>query len=495
MKKITLLLACLTASLLASAQDPISILRFSRLYPYGSARSAGMAGAFGALGGDLSTIHVNPAGVGVFRGSELNITPYLDFDQARTPDDKRSKTSFRLCNLGFVFNIRSGQGILKNVNIGFNYINMNNFNRNILQYGGVNDYSSLIDVWKSQADGRDVGDLDGDAWLAYETVLLDPDPNNAKTYFTPLESIDKVEQERYITERGYQGEYALSMGVNLADKFYLGGSLGKRVINYKYAHDYRELVHSAPDENGNYSPLDEILHQVIFESAGSGINFKIGAIYRPIPALRLGLAIHTPTYFKLSAYNESTIRSYFNAPPLPNQQDTRYSKSLSSDEYNYNLTTPWHFITSIAAVLGPRAIISLDYEFVDYPFVDIEDTYLGEYDWIRDFFKNSTRSAHDLRVGVEVRANSFLSLRGGYTYQGSPYAKGDWNENNYTQGFTAGLGFNLGSVYVDVAHVYKRAKDVDYFYSHETANDLLRSNKIHTTFTNREFRCTLGLKL
>ena len=40
----------------------------------GTARYMGMAGAFGALGGDVSAIKDNPAGLGIYRSSEVTAT-------------------------------------------------------------------------------------------------------------------------------------------------------------------------------------------------------------------------------------------------------------------------------------------------------------------------------------------------------------------------------------------------------------------------------------
>ncbi len=47
----------------------------------------GMGGAFGALGGDLSTLSQNPAGIGVYRSNELGFT--LDLDVQKSTSDAR----------------------------------------------------------------------------------------------------------------------------------------------------------------------------------------------------------------------------------------------------------------------------------------------------------------------------------------------------------------------------------------------------------------------
>jgi hypothetical protein len=451
-----------------------------------------MGGAFGALGGDLSAIHVNPGGIGVFRNSEINITPYLDFDKTKSVD-KENKTTLLIGNMGIVFNFPAMHGKWKSVNFAFNYVNMNNFNRNILQYGGLNDNSSIIDVWFSQANGNTPDELDRlddpIPRLAYDVALIDLLPDSTRTYRAALADGDKVYQERYVTERGFQGEYGISLGANYDDKLYIGATLGMQTIEYKYFSEYRERVKNTTTH------LDEFYYTGIFESAGSGINLKVGAIYRPLPTVRVGLAIHTPTYYKLSAYGEKILHSYFNSPPLPEEYPnaTNYTNNIVSD-YDYNLSTPWRLIVSGAVVLNKRGIVSVDYEYVDYLSADPKDTFHGEYDWIRDFFKYNVRAAHNARVGAEFRANSVLSLRGGYAYWGSPYAKGDWNEQNHIQTVSAGMGFNLGNFYTDVAYLFKTAKDTDYFYSYDDGEHFFSSNKIETTLHNHEFRCSFGVK-
>ncbi len=86
MKKVIILSALLGFVLVSQAQTFEDAVQFSRTLNWGTARSAGMAGAFGALGGDLSTLSSNPAGIGVFRKSEVSITPSLNFANTKATD-------------------------------------------------------------------------------------------------------------------------------------------------------------------------------------------------------------------------------------------------------------------------------------------------------------------------------------------------------------------------------------------------------------------------
>jgi hypothetical protein len=78
MKKLILLTGILCAAGTINAQTHADALRYSQHYLSGTtARSVGMGGAFGALGGDFSTLSTNPAGIAVYRGSELTFSPEI----------------------------------------------------------------------------------------------------------------------------------------------------------------------------------------------------------------------------------------------------------------------------------------------------------------------------------------------------------------------------------------------------------------------------------
>jgi hypothetical protein len=76
MKKIFLLIL-LGSSLSVYAQAPEDGLRFSWFVPNGTARSNALGGAMGSLGGDLSSNHINPAGLGFYKSSEFLTRSFL----------------------------------------------------------------------------------------------------------------------------------------------------------------------------------------------------------------------------------------------------------------------------------------------------------------------------------------------------------------------------------------------------------------------------------
>ena len=89
-----------------SAQTPNDALRYSQTTFGGTARSMGVGGAFGALGGDFSVASSNPAGLGIYQKSEVVFTPSLFVSNTETAYLGETKTdgrsNFNFNNLGIV---------------------------------------------------------------------------------------------------------------------------------------------------------------------------------------------------------------------------------------------------------------------------------------------------------------------------------------------------------------------------------------------------------
>ena len=231
-------------TLFASAQNEEDALKFSRIFPYGTARSAAMGGAFGALGGDLSTLSTNPGGIGVFRKSEVSFTSMLDFAHAKTNGFDYEKNMYLLGDLGFVLSFSPRSDKWKNINFGFNYTNLNNFNRNIYQGNFISKGSSLLDVWKNEADGTIREGLNPfTTSLAYDAYLLNLSKGSSDQYDIPIDSTNSMEELKYTRERGYQAEYAISVGANYDDKFYFGVTLGIQSLHFKSFSYYTEWLY------------------------------------------------------------------------------------------------------------------------------------------------------------------------------------------------------------------------------------------------------------
>lgn len=362
MKILYIIPVFLFCSLLSNAQNEEDALRFSRVFTSGSARMTAMGGAFGALGGDLSAISINPGGIGVFRKSEFSFTSNLDFSKITSMRYERDKNAYLIGSLGAVFSFNLGDKKWKNVNFAINYNNLNNFNRNSL-LGGHTSSNSMVDVWRLEADGTMRDNLNMMTTdLAYNAYLLNLKEGSNNEYDIPLIDQDKMQQQKLIQERGYQGEYTISGGANYNDKFYFGIALGIQNIHHRYYSNYMEGIPKGTETN---SQLDYFNFEQESKTTGTGVNFKAGFIYRPIPQIRIGASVHTPTYYNLDMEAYNHLSAWYFESPDPESDETAYGSGAGTS-FSYKLQTPWRATAGVAFVLGQKAIISADYEFVDY---------------------------------------------------------------------------------------------------------------------------------
>ena len=140
--------------------------------------------------------------------------------------------------------------------------------------------------------------------MAYDAYLINPYYNEQDStlagYYSIFGEGEPVAQVKDISESGYQGEYTLSVGTNFKDKLYLGMSIGIQTLNYKKSSVYTE----APPEQ-SLSEVDFYTFEEYYKMDGVGTNLKFGIIYRPIPQVRIGASIHTPTWYSFD-YSWST---------------------------------------------------------------------------------------------------------------------------------------------------------------------------------------------
>ncbi len=159
----------------AGAQTMYDGLTFSQNNYYGTARSIGMGNAMTAVGGDLGSIGINPAGSAVAGYSQFTITPNLTMSSmnasySANPVDGRDNfineqskrlTRFSMPNIGVTFNWNTGnRGGLTAITYGFVVNGTNNFTGKMMA-GGRNDKTSYIGSMAVAADGYDMDFLNG----------------------------------------------------------------------------------------------------------------------------------------------------------------------------------------------------------------------------------------------------------------------------------------------------------------------------------------------
>lgn len=490
MKRIAITAIACSLAMAIQAQNFEDAVRFGRQSNPGTARSAAMGGAFTALGGDISAISSNPAGIGVFRKSEVSLTPLLNFAKTEASGEKMNKTAFQLGGLGGVLSFYSPAFNWKSFNIGFYYTNLNNFNRNTRQTVAVSN-NSFTDMLAMSAGQAESDDLDGfTTGLAYDAYLLNRDPETGY-YHSILGAEEDVAQVKDIEERGYQGEYTLAFGTNFQDKLYIGASIGIQSIYYKMTSHFQE----APDVDSP-SGLDYYNFLEYKKMNGVGTNVKFGIIYRPIPELRIGAAIHSPTWYSMNYSMSTAMDSYFITPPQGEEAYNFWTPSYKMD-IDYDIRTPWRATVGLAAVLGQKAIISADYEFIKYTNANFQNASDGyDYRNENDVIQSYLRPTHNFRTGAEFRANSIVSLRAGYNFLNSPYHETD-KAYNRIQSWSTGIGLNFGAFYCDASFTHRWSKNETIFYSYYDAEDPsldIVSQPTQNKLKTNEARITFGIR-
>lgn len=506
----------------SQAQSAVDLYNMCRPDMRGTARFMSMGGAFTALGGDLSSLNQNPAGIGIYRSSELGFTLNLDFQsssatsQGKKYDEDQTKFSFN--NFGYVGTMPMNSTGLKTISWGATYSRVASFDRvnsgRIGNLGSASLSNYIAAMSKaggyypdSQApDGLLFGDnynpyLNGDAgWLdilAFQGyVTNDNYTTDGFDGFQGLMGDNTTGSAWFKTrEKGYVDEYSFNIGGNVDDIVYWGVGIGVTDMDYKSLTQYGENLDNAyiaakyTDQSG--SDVYEITNGTAdyaltshLHTSGSGFNFKVGVIVKPINELRLGFAVHTPTWYQLTDTYWGAID--YNYMPSDN---SIYTSSLNgtvvTDEgyvgqFDYNMRSPWRMMFGVAGVIGTQGLISADYEYRGNNVMQISDVDGFAYEDVKSDVKTYYKSTHIFRIGGELRVTPQLSLRVGYSYETSPVKKQAENDGEFiwtagtnpsysfdrhTQYVTAGLGYRFSSFYVDLAYVNKQRETTYHAFS------------------------------
>ncbi|MBU0763458.1 MAG: hypothetical protein KJ607_01345 [Bacteroidetes bacterium] len=472
------------------AQNEVDALRYSQTFYGGTARSLSMGGAFGALGGDFSCLSYNPAGIAVYRHSELTCTPALYFSRTNTTFQNTGFSDFRsnlnANNLGIIATYTSGRDDgWTSVNFGFGMNRLNNYYNNFI-LKGTNNESSYVDMFADLAENHNADDLgnwnvaDNDfgaglACMAYNTWLIDPDTNVAGNRYVSNFKQYGQSQEKTVSQKGQMSEMVVTLGGNYSHKLYMGGTVGFPFFRYVCNGDLTEIRPSADTLSllEGYTYSDELV------SHGVGFNLKLGIIYRPVEFIRIGLAAHTPTFFNIDENYTAEIASEYN--------DASYSSSAEV-ESSYNLATPFKAIGSVAFIIMKSGLVSVDYEYVDYSTIQMS---MSDYSFTEEnqTIRNAYVATGNLHVGAEYRYGPF-SFRGGFMYYGSPYASSTPNSGAGKLCYTGGIGIKDNNIYFDLGYVYTTYSEKYFMYS----PDLYPVESANVAYTTSRILATFGVK-
>lgn len=520
MKKLYVTLLLCGASLMASAQGTFDVLKMSETQLNGTSRYMSMAGAFGALGGDVSAISQNPGGIGVYRKSDISVTMNLNFLSSKTPGgDKLTDTKFWFNNVGYVGSMKIDSDFFKHFNWGFSFNRINSFKRRY--QGGYNVNNSLTNkIAQNLTNGNwteedlSVDNYSGNIYydsnapwlgiLAYQSYLLNPNSDGSLQGLATNGTTGSANY--YVDEKGHTDEYNITLGGNFKNTVYWGINFGITDLDFDSYQYYGEDLDNAMIYDYRFNDGSTTLgyagydFQSYQETRGTGYNFKMGVIVRPINQLRIGAAFHTPTYYDMKdLYKvQSGFDLQVNGDDNLFQGNTETGEEGYYDEYRYTIKTPWRFIGSLAVVPSSKGMISMDYEYVGANTMRCGDEGGYNYADTEQKIKDQLQASHILRVGAEYRATQNLSIRAGYSYQTSPVkdaVKGVSNNNvdvvssNYmyqydksNQYITCGLGYRYKSFYADAAYVHQTRTSQYHAYPGEQGEEVKdNKNKIALT--------------
>lgn len=481
------------------AQKAEDALRYSQSNYFSSARSASMAGAFGALGGDFSSIRINPAGLGIYRHNEISFTQGLSFinaEQSLTTENNQKfnvsndTQSFNLGQIGAVFVIKN-EAMKANgfdgIKIGIGYNLINNFDR---EYFGSSykANNSFLDWTVRYTDGTPVKSLyKFSDKLINDAKLIKNIGDKANSYATRLDSNEKVNQYKKVNESGYQGEYLVSIATNYKRKLFIGASLGIEVLDYTNSSIYSEST-----LDGSSSPLNHYSFYKDLNQSGWGLNAKLGLIYKPIQNLSLGLAVHTSTSFDIDEEYYTSVDAHYNKNIDGSKNHTAKSPF---NTHSYTYKKPFKLVASGAYIFGQRALISADIEYINYSRANFSLKGNKEpYEDTNSEIYETYNAAINFRIGGEFRINSLFNLRAGYAFQDSPYEKGTINDNSQKNIFTGGLGFRYQNFFANFAYVRTQYNDSYVFYNYNDGKTTpIISSLIEQKINSNDFMLSVGL--
>ena len=438
-------------------------LRLSNLSYAGTARFTGMGGAFGAVGGDFTTLSINPAGIGTYKKSEITFTPLFyntrSFSEYFGDNREELGTCLNISNIGFVFAATMPKSDLRAIQFAVGCSRLANYN-NRIHFEGLNDRNSFVRTLSNDAtvaDWNNAYNINNPYYadeLAGATNLLYKEGDR---WFANMDK--NVSQSAWLQRKGGIDELVFTLGGNYLDKLYIGTTLGFPFMTYWHLYQYEEK-----DITGTQN-IRGMRYEETYQSEGAGINGKFGVIYKPVSFLRIGAAIHTPTYYFLIKENEwMTMSSSF-------RDSIRWSITASSPEreFEYSQMTPMRAIGSLAFTIGSIAVINTDYEWVDHSMNTLYSSEEGVtsndmsvLNNANTDIRNSYKNQHIVRTGVEIHLNAFY-IRSGYGWYSSPFKNKNINNMSF-QTFAFGAGFRAGAFGLDFAYQYARNKSKYYPY-------------------------------
>ena len=435
----------------------------------GNARFEAMSGAFGALGGNLSAININPAASAVFNinqfglststQSTANNTSYFG---TSTPTENRNSG---LNQIGGVLILKNNSTDVawKKIAFGFNAQMQSSYN-NTIQINGTNSENGLDSYFLDYAAGknggifglndgetvRDVYQFFGEsagygfeyqqAFLGYQGYIFDYFEDDG--LFVSNAIYSSVQHNHKILTSGDKWDMAFTISGQYNDWLYLGANMNISGI------EYRQISSTTESGYDSDSPIREIYFQNDLYTYGGGVSLQFGAIATPNKNVRLGVSYKSPTWYTLKDEFSQFLETQSNDADGNSFNDVIDLTNTVNVYEDYTIKTPSELRGSLAYIFGSRGLISFDYNLKNY-----QNTHIGPNDndvfiALNDQIDQNWTSASSYRIGGEYRQGG-VSLRAGYHFEESTYSNKNILDDR--SGYSFGIGFNFRSSVINLS--------------------------------------------
>jgi hypothetical protein len=446
---------------------------------FGSARMQALGGAGVALGADLSAAAINPAGLGLYNRNDMGMSLGIGFsgNQADYINQvtKDGKSWLGIPNIGISFYTppKSENTKFQGSTFSLSFTKISNL-QNKFSYRGTNHYNSFTDYLAEISNGISENDLRNEdpainggyvftlQGLAYQNFLTEPLPFSNNRYRPFSYSRGSRQEGVYTTSSGIY-KWDAAYGVNIDNKIYLGASLGIQSSRYKMNHTFTETLSGSADND----TLNSVTFREYDQQRGSGVNLRVGIIYKATEQLRLGFTAITPTNTKIrEEYNFRMLSDFEgNNVIFRGFRLSTFDNSTQLTPFNYNFISPPRFEGGFSYFFNKDGFVTAAIEYVPYTMskVKVKDSpFLLEGD--NNTIKSVYRDVLNIKTGVEIRQDNTY-YRAGISYFPDPYIK-DFDKVNRDQfNFSIGMGYRTETFYLDGSLVNTRTKGVYSPYS------------------------------
>jgi long-subunit fatty acid transport protein len=462
MRSIPLLLACLLAATGAAAQTDAEALRYSSTQFTGTSRTAAMGGAMTGLGGDISAVNINPAGLGQMGISEFTFTGGLSFTGSNTEflGQRRSddKASFQINQVGAVWVPKKNFNGIKSLSVAFNFNRQANYNERFVGRG-INTKSSFSDSYADILNFDDANltqaanDYPFGASLAYLSGIVDffefPEAPESNGFYSIIDL--PIEQVMQVSRTGSMNDISIGTGIALNDFFMIGASLGIPSLTFEEDFFWRENdVNNTTPEFNSWEKRD------LLRVRGTGINAKLGFLATPNKNFRIGASFTTPTRFSISDRFTTFFRADYRTETIEN------FNTPSEGIFDYRMVTPWRLNVGASALSGKYGLISIDYELSNpgtfrFDFTNQNPNLRDFEQGLNDAVSSKYVATHTIRAGLEAKIKERYRVRGGAQYRTSPFAnqesQREFAKNNLMT-FSGGVGYRGSNFFVDAVYFH-----------------------------------------